>query len=82
VKNGPWPFARGLVGDPGKSKLVVDGRTSARGLGMHPPGAGSFAAVHDRLDGKATLLQAGVAIAETTGVSALRAMPCRGPPSI
>jgi hypothetical protein len=61
IKTGPWPFANnGNLGD-GHSRINVKGVPSPKGLGMHPPDNG-FSAVKYRLDKKAAVFKAAVAL--------------------
>ena len=64
VKSGPWAFGNnGNLGD-GPSKIKVKGVASPKGLGMHPPD-NDFSAVKYRLDKKAALFKATVALNDT-----------------
>ena len=60
-------YQNGNLGD-GKSKIKVNGALSPKGLGMHPPDNG-FSAVSYRLDKKAAVFKAAVAIDDSSGLT-------------
>jgi hypothetical protein len=60
IKPGPWPL--GKNGDTGNGEAItVNGETSKKGLGLHPPSQGN-AGVRYRLDKKAAVLKGAVAL--------------------
>lgn len=63
---GPWPFAKN--GDTGNGEAItVNGETSPKGLGLHPPTQGA-AAVAYRLDKKAAVFKGGVALDDRSNI--------------
>src|SRR5262249_12805364 len=63
---GPWPIVvNGLVGQGGKT-IVVNGDSSPKGIGMHPPDSAD-AVVKFRLYGEAARFKAKAAINDTAG---------------
>ncbi len=67
LEAGPFPsgWHFGKNGDPGDGeKIKVEGKESAKGLGMHPPGGEKACSVKYQLDGCAITLEATVAISE------------------
>jgi mono/diheme cytochrome c family protein len=65
-KAGPWPFAKN--GDTGNGEAItVNGETSPKGLGLHPPSQGN-AAVRYRLDKKAAVFKGAVALDDRSNV--------------
>jgi hypothetical protein len=68
IKTGPFPFAKnGEIGD-GRTKIKVKGVLSPKGLGMVPPDNG-FSAVSYRLDKKAAVFKASVAIDDSSNLA-------------
>lgn len=64
VKAGPWPFTNN--GETGEGKQIrVNGQTSPKGLGMHPPDKG-FASASYRLDKNAARFKGSVAIDDSS----------------
>jgi hypothetical protein len=61
VKSGPWRFSKGGTGADGNMPISVNGVTSSRGLGMHPPDKG-FAAASWHLNGKYSTFKSAVAL--------------------
>src|SRR5206468_4288721 len=58
VQVGPWPLGKhGNVGDQ-KKKIVVKGRRSTKGLGLHVPNVGQDARLRYRLNKKAQVFKA------------------------
>jgi hypothetical protein len=62
---GPWVFGKGgLLGDPEKRKIQVQGRPSPKGLSTHP-GDGSAASVRYELAGSVHAFRTAVALNDT-----------------
>jgi hypothetical protein len=70
LKPGPlgWRFGKngGVGADNPNEKIVVGGKTSAKGLGLHPAGTGFVRACY-ALGGRAATLQGAVCISEKCG---------------
>jgi hypothetical protein len=65
IKHGERRFAKNGDLDEGRSKIKVNGVLSPKGLNMHPPENG-FSAVSYRLDKKAAVFRASVALDDKT----------------
>jgi len=65
IKNGERRFAKNGDLDEGRSKIKVNGVLSPKGLNMHPP-ANGYMAVSYRLDKKAAVFKAAVALDDKT----------------
>jgi hypothetical protein len=62
VKPGPWPLGKnGTVGSPDRKPIVVNGRKSPKGLGLHPPSGPDHAHVRYALGKMAQVFKAAVA---------------------
>jgi hypothetical protein len=68
VRAGPWPFAKNGNLQYGKSKIKVNGVHSPNGLSMHPPDNG-FSAAKYRLNKKAAVFKAAVALDDTVNLT-------------
>jgi hypothetical protein len=59
---GPWPLGLGTTGDPDNTPIKADGKTFAKGLGLHVSGRPESSMVKYRLNKTATIFRAGAAI--------------------
>jgi NPCBM/NEW2 domain len=66
VKTGPWPFGKGVVGNPEGTAIRVAGVRSLNGLGMHPPPKGGMARVKYTLGKGMQFFHGSVALDDST----------------
>jgi hypothetical protein len=67
VQRGPWPLGKGNMGDPEMHAVVVGGRRSPHGLGLHPPDVPAVARVRYALGKRARVFKTAVALNDSPG---------------
>lgn len=67
VRRGPWPYTKdGTLGDPERRPITAGGRRFPKGLSMVPgDGPGGYAGAKFHVAGRATRLEAGIALDDT-----------------
>jgi hypothetical protein len=62
LQPGPWPLGKGRMGDPNGGLVIVGGRRSPHGLGLHPPNAPTPARVRYALGKRARVFKTAVGL--------------------